>query len=90
MEYIKLKDALHIIDLVAEDNTIRRTCKAIRKRLKELPAVDAVEVVRCKGCRLATEDILLEGCYICRMTDRITEADHYCDYGVRKEGAGNE
>lgn len=38
-EYIKLKDALHIIDLVITDDAIKHTGKAIRKRLKELPTV---------------------------------------------------
>ena len=40
MEYIKLKDALHVIYLVMSDEGIKRKCKAIRKRLKELPTVD--------------------------------------------------
>ncbi len=36
-EYIKLKDVLHILDLVITDDSIKHTGKAIRKRLKELP-----------------------------------------------------
>ena len=40
MEYIKLKDVIHIIYLVMTDNSIRRKGKTIRKRLKELPTVD--------------------------------------------------
>lgn len=39
-EYIKLKDALHIINLIASDENIKHKCKAIRKRLKELPTVE--------------------------------------------------
>ena len=29
------------------------------------PAADVVEVVRCKDCRLATEDIMIDGWYYC-------------------------
>lgn len=35
--YIELKKALHIVDTVSSDEGIRKKCKAIRKRLKELP-----------------------------------------------------
>lgn len=43
-EYIKLTDVFHILDLVMNDEGIKKTGKAIRKRLKELPGADAVEV----------------------------------------------
>ena len=39
-EYIKLKDALHILDLVVTDDNIKHKGKAIRKRLKELPTIN--------------------------------------------------
>ena len=39
LEYIKLKDVLHILDVVITDDSIKHTGKAIRKRLKELPTV---------------------------------------------------
>ncbi len=41
-EYIKLNDALHIVDVISSDEGIRKKCKAIRKRLKELPGEDVV------------------------------------------------
>lgn len=43
-EYIKLKNALHILDLVMSDENIKHKGKAIRKRLKELPPADVVDV----------------------------------------------
>ena len=43
MEYIELKDALHIVDVISSDEGIKRKCKAIRKRLKELPTVNVGE-----------------------------------------------
>lgn len=42
MEYIKLKDVLHILDVVITDDSIKHTGKAIRKRLKELSGEDVV------------------------------------------------
>lgn len=45
MEYIKLKDALHIIYLVMSDEGIRRKGKTIRKRLKELPILDVKSII---------------------------------------------
>lgn len=36
--YVKLEKVMHIIDLVMSDPTIKHKGKAIRKRLKELPA----------------------------------------------------
>ena len=50
MEYIKLKQALHILDVVMSDNSIKHKGKAIRKRLKELSGEDVEKVVRCKEC----------------------------------------
>ena len=38
--HVELKDVLHIVDTVSSDKGIRRKCKAIRKRLKELPVVE--------------------------------------------------
>lgn len=40
MEYIELEKALHIVDVISSDEGIKRKCKAIRKRLKELPTVN--------------------------------------------------
>lgn len=40
MEYIKLKQALHILDVVMSDDSIKHKGKAIRKRLMELPTED--------------------------------------------------
>ncbi len=45
-EYIKLKDALHILDLVVTDDSIKHKGKAIRKRLKELPTVSLEDLLK--------------------------------------------
>ena len=55
--------------------------------INRIPAADVVEVVRCKDCRRATEDIMLDGFYDCVKDDLIHSADHFCRHGRRKEGA---
>ena len=56
----------------------------IRKALREVemaPAVDAVEVVRCKDC--AYKDI--PQCCPCQISGFKVTADWYCPMGVRKK-----
>lgn len=95
MDVIKLKDVLHILDLVMSDDAIKHKGKAIRKRLKELPPVDITEVVRCKECKKWDTSIkLLNTCVCTRWSQsmpypRLTSPDDFCSYGVRKEGAEN-
>jgi hypothetical protein len=54
--------------------------------IKNLPAVDAVEVVRCKNCRYWQDN---NGGYPheeCRWgKDETPDADDFCSYGERKE-----
>lgn len=97
MEYIKLKDVLHILDLVITDDSIKHTGKAIRKRLKELPVEDVEKVVRCKDCkkcdiRYPLKEIGKEAVigYFCEMLNIYKSPNDYCSYGVMKEGADND
>ena len=48
--YVKLKDVLRIVDTVSSDEGIRKKCKAIRKRLKELPKYIRAEPLWCQDC----------------------------------------
>lgn len=45
MKCIELKKALHIVDTVSSDEGIKKKCKAIRKRLKELPVLDVKSII---------------------------------------------
>ena len=90
MQYIKLKDVLHIIYLVMTDNSIRRKGKTIRKRLKELPGEDVEKVVRCKDCMHSHWE--QEPChgkteYYCPKLESKVDSHFYCGLGKRKEGA---
>ena len=89
-EYIKVKSVLRIIDIVMQDENIKKKGKAIRKRLKELPAVDVEKVVRCKECK---NRYVPYRCALWYATSNETEYfiergdDFSCSYGRKKEGA---
>ena len=82
MSYVRLKSVLHILNLVMKDDTIKHTGKAIRKRLKELPQVDAVEVCRCKDCEYYIPINETEGKCDYHSIDRWYE--DYCSDGERR------
>ncbi len=79
MKYIKLKDAFHVIDLVMTDDSIRRKGKTIRKRLKELPGADVVEVEH--GYWTTDVDSLLGRCCVCSVCGSCPTMEYkYCPY----------
>ena len=65
----------------------------IRELLQDIPAIDAVPVVRCRECKhYDTADFdgnILCGCTLHSAMLDITP-DSFCYYGERKEGADNE
>lgn len=83
-EYIKLKEALHVLDLVIPDEGIKHKGKAIRKRLKELSTEAVTEVVRCRDCEHYIHVNETEG--TCGLTDQIMWYEGFCSDGERKEG----
>jgi hypothetical protein len=81
-KYVKLKLVLHILDLVMTDDSIRHTGKAIRKRLKELPVVDVVEVCRCHECEYG---IPINGTEVkCDLYGIDRWYENYCSDGQRR------
>lgn len=53
--------------------------KDVKRIIREIPAVDAVEVVRCKNCRHADT---IEHTLYCFQWERNTDEDGYCHEGV--------
>ena len=58
-----------------------------RKLMQDAPAVDAVEVVRCKDCKY---QITTDGFYACHKfmgenVSIITNPNNYCSFGRRRE-----
>ena len=62
---------------------------AVANKMKTMPTVDAVEVVRCKDCKHykpQRQSAHWEGStlYCCRCTTVKVKADDFCSYGERR------
>lgn len=62
----------------------------VASALKEMPAADVVEVVRCRECKYGetiTCPITGVELLICRhgCVNRAVEKDYFCSYGMRRE-----
>lgn len=53
-------------------------CEEMREKLKDVPAVDAVPVVRCKDCQYADSH------YHCGFTTFWTTANDFCSKGEKR------
>ena len=60
----------------------------VRKELRYVPTVDAVEVVRCKDCRYY--DAENHNCLDELGYARVWEEDDYCSFAERKNDATND
>lgn len=79
-------------DLLRNELIIQTVYKDLAECIYSIPAVDAVEVVRCKDCTNSGKFKKYNGKeYVgcCRMKDEIYEVDpqHFCSYGERKGDA---
>ena len=61
--------------------TWQRDMSGADKVIRNLPDVDAVEVVRCGQCKHATEDIIVEGVCYCHKIQQGMFLDGFCSYG---------
>ena len=81
-EYISREAALTALQDSDLFNTTERQLRAIR----ELPAADVAEVVRCKDCKnLVNTTINANGFLICDISDMEIAPDDFCSYGERRE-----
>ena len=59
----------------------------IKRHIANSPAVDAVEVVRCKDCKCWQKRYETKGiCFKHNSILTFTNPDFYCSYGERREG----
>lgn len=59
-----------------------------RRIIDEAPAVDAVEVVRCKECKHRADEVE-KGIYLCNLKMiGIVRANDFCSFGERREDDG--
>jgi hypothetical protein len=82
-EYIDRDAALVALQDSDLFNTTERQLRAIR----ELPAADVAEVVRCKDCKYGDYDSKPNGAMVClRTKDGFwREETDFCSYGKRRE-----
>ena len=77
-----------VLDLINRQKAeIESLNNEIDKLLKQIPTVDAVEVVRCKDCKYYQTDTLYcrtNNNGYCINDEIIKPKNHYCGYGVRK------
>ena len=59
----------------------------VRRAIERAPAIDAVEVVRCRECKWWHEDDDVGYCDNPDGLDNYAKPDEFCSYGERKEGA---
>lgn len=84
-------DALHTLSMYYGPYA-EEALKEGGEKLKRLPAVDAVEVVRCKDCKYrgdAYKCPMYFAHWHCDDDDR-TEDEGFCAYGERRKGDENE
>ena len=82
---------IYVDQMIKDLNAMKRLYDAIAlsgmiKALKEAPAVDAVEVVRCRDCKHFTEGMAVGMCK--RNPDKPiipVPYNHFCSYGERRE-----
>ena len=77
----KLKEQLFA--LVEQIGDERLHIDAVVHLIDDAPAVDAVEVVRCRNCKKAEHDTIFQQ-YWCR--GREVDPDGYCSNGEQKDG----
>ena len=75
----ELRDALYEADAVTMQGV---------KIINQFPAVDAVEVVRCRDCK-RWEPHCNGKAGICEKRKGVARANDFCSYGERKDGDGN-
>ena len=77
-EYISREAALTALQDSDLFNTTERQLRAIR----ELPAADVAEVVRCRDCKYIVDaTINANGFLICDISDMEITPDDFCSYG---------
>ena len=92
-EYIEREKAIKVVDDLDDLSVVTGGAIAInafREKLKEIPAADVVEVVRCGDCEYVeptrgnNKDTLPYFCTIHR--EKFCDLNEYCCYGRKKGG----
>lgn len=94
-EYIERSEAIEFIKHNTPNINGETTVKCVIRSLKNVPAADVAEVVRCKDCKYFTDEG--DGLFYCEYhTDNAGYCDEacwviendFCSYGARMDGEG--
>lgn len=81
-DIISRKDVLDEIFILeffySHHDVIRKFCGRLNASIGKIPAVDAVEVVRCKDCKYCRKST-------CQLTGFMRSGECFCNFGERKE-----
>ncbi len=84
----KFNEKTDMAECLVDARTAERfaTFCALADAVEEMPTVDAVPVVRCKGCKyLVNATVNSNGFLICHVNDMEIAPEDFCSYGERKE-----
>lgn len=80
-EYIEREKVLHEMTSNPLPNDTQHLYLAMRNMVKKAPTADVVEVVRCKDCKHANDNNMVEGFCYCEKIYRGMPNDGFCSYG---------
>lgn len=87
-ETVEAKIIKVLVECMVKHRPLNEVADKVLCALHDIPAVDAVEVVRCKDCVHSEEAApLSEGVLYCNTNDLPFPEDGYCNRGIRKENA---
>lgn len=84
----KFNEKTDMAECLVDARTAERfaTFCALADAVEEMPTIDAVPVVRCKGCKyLVNATVNSNGFLICHVNDMEIAPEDFCSYGERKE-----
>ena len=87
-DYIRRDDALFALRKAERGGSMTALTRLERAyaEIREMPAADVAEVVRCKDCEyLVNTTINANGFLICDISDMEIAQDDFCSYGERME-----
>lgn len=94
-DLISRKDALNEVDILefyfSHHDVITKFCEKLKIGIEKRPAVDAVEVVRCKNCRRFKPHEERPEFGFCKLypLGLAKYENGFCEHGERKENEGN-
>lgn len=85
IEDVRIRLLGHLVGKNLVADAMNEALILIPKAIDEQPTVDAVEVVRCKGCKYNAYAYSKASVY-CNVYERLKFIEDYCSYGAKVDG----